>query len=62
MRPRQGLVLGGGVVDVDDGLLGDDEQVHGRGGVDIANGDHLGVLVDLLGGDLTRDDLGEDGV
>lgn len=59
---RKGARIAIGVGKRADMLPGDDEQVDGRQGMDIWEGDHLAVLVDLLGGHFASDDLAEDAV
>src|SRR5688572_855179 len=54
-----GLAALGERVDV---ALGDDHEVHRRLRVDVVEGEHLGVLVDLAARDLAFDDLAEDAV
>jgi hypothetical protein len=50
------------VVERRDDLLGDDEQMNGRGGLDVVDGDVAVVLEDDPGGDGSIDDFGEDGL
>src|SRR5258707_7712089 len=45
-----------------DVLLGDDYEVHGGRRIDVVEGEHLIVLVDLAARDLASDDLAEDAV
>jgi len=55
-------VLGGGVGVRDDVVLGDEQQVGGRLGVDVREADGVGVFVDLCGGDLAAYDFAEEAV
>ncbi len=56
------LVLRGHVVDGGDDVVGDDEHMGGGLRIDVAKGRHEVVLIHDVRGDLTADDLGEDGL
>ena len=58
---EEGLVGGVGLADAWDGLLRDDEQVDGRGGLDVVDDDAMFVLVLDARRNLAGDDFLEDG-
>jgi len=59
--PQRRFVFRGRVVDGGDGLIGDDQDVNGRLGVDVSESRHLVILVNDVGGDFAFDDFAENG-
>jgi hypothetical protein len=58
---KEGLVGGGGLADARDGFFGDDEQVDGRGGLDVVDDNAVLVLVLDAGGNFAGDNALEKG-
>ncbi len=56
------VIVSAPIADVFDVLVGNDEDVDRRLGVDVAKGGGVGAVVDNLGGDVTADDFAEDAV
>jgi hypothetical protein len=59
--PQQLGVVVVGAGHVYDGLSRNDQDVHRGLGIDVSEGDAVVVLVDEVGGNLSRDDLLEEG-
>lgn len=58
---EEGVVLGGGVCEFRDVLFGDDQDVGGRLGGDVPEGEAEIVFVDDVGGDFFAEDFAEEG-
>jgi hypothetical protein len=56
---HEGVVLGFGIGEFGDRLLGDDEDVDGGLGVEVAEGEGEVVFVDDIGGDFFANDFAE---